>query len=392
MSGIFMKELDALRAQGLYRRMVRVDGAQGPRINFDGRDVLILCSNNYLGLADHPVLKEAAVRATERYGAGSGASRLVSGNMVLHEELESRLAAFKGTEAALVFNSGYAANTGVIPALAGRGDLVFSDRLNHASIVDGCLLSRARMVRYPHREMDALRRLLEENRGSRTRKIIITDGVFSMDGDIAPLSELVSLKQEYGALLMVDDAHGTGVLGQGGRGTAEFYGLEAEIDIHMGTLGKALGGFGAYVAASREIVDYLVNKARSFIFSTSLPPSVLAAALAALDIVESNEGLSLRKKLLNNADAVRNSLQAAGFNTMDSESQIIPLLVGGAGETMEFSRRLLEKGIFVQGIRPPTVPRDGSRLRLTVMATHQEQDLVRAVEDITATGNGLGII
>jgi len=291
-----------------------------------------------------------------------------------------------------VFNSGYAANTGLIPALAGRGDLVFSDRLNHASIVDGCLLSRARMIRYPHRDLHALRRLLERNREGAGRKIIITDGVFSMDGDIAPLPGLVSLKKEYGALLMVDDAHGTGVLGTGGRGTAELSGSESAIDIHMGTLGKALGGFGAYVAASREIIDYLVNKARSFIFSTALPPSVVATALAALDIVDSSEGLALRRRLLEHAGAVKDSLRDAGFDTMDSETPILPLFVGEAAETMEFSRRLLEAGIFVQGIRPPTVPRGGSRLRLTLMATHRQQDLEQAVEVITVTGKQLGII
>lgn len=392
MSGSFMKELDELRELGLYRHLLRAEGAQGSHLTLDGREVLVLCSNNYLGLADHPVLKEAAIRATERFGAGSGASRLVSGNMVLHEQLEERLAAFKKTEAALVFNSGYAANTGLIPALAGRGDLVFSDRLNHASIVDGCLLSRARMIRYPHRDLHALRRLLERNREGAGRKIIITDGVFSMDGDIAPLPGLVSLKKEYGALLMVDDAHGTGVLGTGGRGTAELSGSESAIDIHMGTLGKALGGFGAYVAASREIIDYLVNKARSFIFSTALPPSVVATALAALDIVDSSEGLALRRRLLEHAGAVKDSLRDAGFDTMDSETPILPLFVGEAAETMEFSRRLLEAGIFVQGIRPPTVPRGGSRLRLTLMATHRQQDLEQAVEVITVTGKQLGII
>lgn len=392
MSGSFMKELDELRELGLYRHLLRAEGAQGSHLTLDGREVLVLCSNNYLGLADHPVLKEAAIRATERFGAGSGASRLVSGNMVLHEQLEERLAAFKKTEAALVFNSGYAANTGLIPALAGRGDLVFSDRLNHASIVDGCLLSRARMIRYPHRDLHALRRLLERNREGAGRKIIITDGVFSMDGDIAPLPGLVSLKKEYGALLMVDDAHGTGVLGTGGRGTAELSGSESAIDIHMGTLGKALGGFGAYVAASREIIDYLVNKARSFIFSTALPPSVVATALAALDIVDSSEGLALRGRLLEHAGAVKDALRDAGFDTMDSETPILPLFVGEAAETMEFSRRLLEAGIFVQGIRPPTVPRGGSRLRLTLMATHRQQDLEQAVEVITVTGKQLGII
>lgn len=387
-----MKELDGLKEQGLYRHIRTISGSQGAHVNLEGRDVLLLCSNNYLGLADHPYLKEAAMRALERYGAGTGASRLVSGTMELHEELEYRLSVFKGTKGALVFNSGYAANTGVIPALVGRGDLVFSDRLNHASIVDGCLLSRARLLRYPHRDMAALRRLLEGTRSNEGRKLVVTDGVFSMDGDLAHLPELVSLKKEFGAILMVDDAHGTGVLGDCGRGTAEHCGVEAGIDIHMGTLGKAMGGFGAYVAASREITELLLNRARSFIFSTSLPPSVLATALAALDIVESPEGRTLRNRVMRHADAVRSFLEIAGFDTLGSRTQIVPLYVGGAAETMEFSRQLLDRGIFVQGIRPPTVPRGSSRLRLTVMATHKEQDLERAVELIEATGKRLGII
>ncbi len=392
MPGIFMRELERLREQGLYRCLRTISGSQGAHVSLEGRDVLLLCSNNYLGLADHPYLKETAMRAIERYGAGTGASRLVSGTMELHEELEHRIAYFKGTRGALVFNSGYAANTGVVPALVGRGDLIFSDRLNHASIVDGCLLSRARMLRYPHRDMEALRRLLEENRPCEGRKLILTDGIFSMDGDLAHLPELVALKREYNALLMVDDAHGTGVLGACGRGAAEQCGVEAGIDVHMGTLGKALGGFGAYVAASREIIELLVNKARSFIFSTSLPPSVLATALAALDIVESAEGSALRQRLMKHAGQVRSFLAAAGFDTLGSSTQIIPLHVGGAAETMAFSRQLLDSGVFVQGIRPPTVPRGSSRLRLTVMASHSEPDLARAMELIGTTGKRLGIV
>lgn len=392
MPGIFLKELDALKEQGLYRRIRAISGSQGAHVTLEGRDVLLLCSNNYLGLADHPFLKEAAIRAVERYGAGTGASRLVSGTMELHEELEYRLACFKGTKGALVFNSGYAANTGMIPALVSRGDLIFSDRLNHASIVDGCLLSRARLLRYPHRDMTALRRMLEETSSNGGRKLIVTDGVFSMDGDMARLAELVSLRNEFGAILMVDDAHGAGVLGACGRGSAEFCGVEAGIDIHMGTLGKALGGFGAYAAASREITELLLNRARSFIFSTSLPPSVLAAALAALDIVESPEGRALRNRVMSHAETVRSLLVTAGFATQGSRTQIIPLHVGGAAETMEFSRQLLDKGVFVQGIRPPTVPRGTSRLRLTVMATHKEGDLERAVELIVSTGRKLGVV
>jgi len=387
----FHEELDNLRREGLHRKMHHLQGAQSGRVILDGRQSLLLCSNNYLGLADHPTLKEAASRAIERYGTGSGASRLVSGNMEPHEALESRIAAFKGTEAAIVFNSGYAANTGVLSALTGREDTIFSDRLNHASIVDGALLSRARFVRYPHNDIAALRRLLSESADSGLR-LIVTDGVFSMDGDLAKLKELVALKKEFAALLMVDDAHGTGILGENGRGSAEQFGVMADIDIHMGTFGKALGSFGAYVASSREIVDFLVNRARSFIFSTSLPPAVPAASLAALDLVESAEGVRLRGKLAANTAFFRSALQRSGFSTMGSETQIIPLLVGETGPTMEFSRLLLEEGIFVQGIRPPTVPAGKCRLRCTVMATHMEEELAWAVDRIARVGKNLGII
>jgi glycine C-acetyltransferase len=387
----FCEELESLRSQGLFRSMRLLRGEQTSRVVLDGREVLMLCSNNYLGLASHPALKEAAIKGVERFGTGSGAARLVSGNMELHEALEARIAAFKGTEAALLFNSGYSANTGIIPALVGRGDIVFSDRLNHASIVDGSLLSRARLVRYPHNDLHALRRLLT---GTKTggRRLIVTDGVFSMDGDLAPLRELVAVKKEYGALLLVDDAHGTGVLGESGRGCAELCGVMAEIDIQMGTLGKALGSFGAYVAASREIVDLLVNRARSFIFSTSLPPAVIAASLAAIDLIDSPAGRELRGRLAGNSAQFRSALRAAGFDTMGSVSQIVPVFVGEAVTTMEYSRMLLEEGIFVQGIRPPTVPAGSSRLRCTLMATHTEGDLEQAVYTITAAGRKLGVI
>jgi glycine C-acetyltransferase len=387
----FADELNQLRVQGLYRRVRSIEGSQRARVVMDGREVLLLCSNNYLGLADHPDLKEASIRAIEKYGVGSGASRLVSGTMELHGALERRIAAFKGTGRALVFNSGYAANTGVLPALVGRGDVVFCDRLNHASIVDGCILSRARLVRYPHNDMAALRRLLEEN-GDRGRRLIVTDGVFSMDGDIARIPELVALKEEFGALLMIDDAHGAGVLGPTGRGTAEHFGFQSEIDIQMGTLGKAFGCFGAYVAASEEIVDCLVNRARSFIFSTSLPPAVMASSLAALDIIDSSVGMELRNRLERHAAFFRAGLQSAGFDTMESETQIIPLMVGDAERTMEFSQSLFEAGVYVQGIRPPTVPVGGSRLRCTLMACHGENELAAAVEMIAATGRRLGIL
>jgi glycine C-acetyltransferase len=387
----FHEELNELREEGLFRSMRLINGAQSGRVVMDGREVLLLCSNDYLGLSGHPAVKEAAIRAVERYGTGSGASRLVCGNMEPHRELEGRIAAFKGTEAALLFNSGYGANTGIIPAIVGRGDVVFSDRLNHASIVDGALLSRARLVRYPHNDVTALARVMAETETT-GRRLIVTDGVFSMDGDLARLAELVALKGEFGALLMVDDAHGTGVLGERGRGSAELCRVMAEIDIHMGTFGKALGSFGAYGAASREIVDYLVNRARSFIFSTALPPAVASASIAALDLVDSEEGIELRKRVTDNSAFFRSTLRACGFNTMGSESQIIPLFVGDAGPTMEFSRLLLEEGIFVQGIRPPTVPAGSCRLRCTVMATHTVEDLSWAAEIMAKFGKRLGLV
>ncbi len=385
----FSQELEALRDSGLYRSMRLVEGAQGGRVILDGREVLLLCSNNYLGLADHKALKEAAVRATELYGVGSGAARLVSGNMELHRHLEERLASFKGTEAALLFNNGYSANVGIISALVGREDTIYSDRLNHASIIDGALLSRARLLRYPHNDMAALRRLLLDNRG-RGRQLIVTDGVFSMDGDVAPLRELASLKAEFGAILMVDDAHGTAVLGKHGRGSVELCGVSSDVDVHMGTLGKGLGSFGAYVAGSAELIDYLRNRARSFIFSTSLPPAVLAASLAAIELVSSPEGAALRERLATNSDVFSRALAAGGFDTLGSTTQIVPVLVGEAQKTMEFSARLLERGVFVQGIRPPTVPAGSCRLRCTVMATHREDELMMAAETICSVGRDMG--
>ncbi|NJD91570.1 MAG: 8-amino-7-oxononanoate synthase [Geobacter sp.] len=385
------EELERLRQASLYRNCRVIESSQGARVSIDGREYLLLCSNNYLGLAGHPALRQAAADAALAFGAGSGASRLVSGSMTLHTALEEKLALFKGTEAALLFNSGYAANSGIIPALAGRGDTVFSDRLNHASIVDGTLLSRASHLRYPHCDTVALRRLLEKQGGS-GRKIIVTDAVFSMDGDMAPLQEIVALKKEFGAVLIIDDAHGTGVLGAGGKGTAEYLGVMKDIDVYMGTLGKGIGSYGAYVAGSRELADYLRNSARSFIFSTSLPPAVLAPSMAAIDIIDSAEGLELRQMLARNRVLFLSLLHAAGFDTMGSVTQIIPILTGDAALTMEFSQRLFSAGVFVQGIRPPTVPAGKCRLRCTVMASHTEDDLADAAGKIAAIGRELGVI
>ena len=383
-------ELQQLKNLGLYRKTRLVQGGQGSRVIMEGKSVLMLCSNNYLGLADHPDLKEAAALALERFGASSSASRLVSGNMELHELLETEIAGFKKTETALLFNSGYAANTGIIPALVGRGDVIFSDRLNHASIIDGALLSSAKLVRYPHNDVDALAKLMEKQRGT-GRCLIITDGVFSMDGDIAPLPGLVVLKKAYNAMLMVDDAHGSGVLGENGGGTAELLGVREDIDIHMGTFGKALGSFGAYAALSEDLRELLINRARSFIFSTSLPPAVLGASLAALAIVRSAVGVELRSRLTANSLFFKNQLRNNGFLVGDSTTQIVPLITGGADLTMRFTELLLKEGLFVQGIRPPTVPAGSCRLRCTVMATHSTDDLTWATERITSIGRSLGL-
>lgn len=384
-------ELEQIRSRGLFRSTRLIQGRQSARVDLDGRQVLLLCSNNYLGLAEHPALTEASVRATERFGTSSGASRLVSGTMALHEELEAAVAEFKGTAAALAFNSGYAANTGVISALVGKGDVIFSDRLNHASIIDGALLSGAKLVRYPHNDTAALAALMEQQRG-KGRCLIVTDGVFSMDGDLAPLAELAALKLRHDALLLVDDAHGCGVLGERGRGSAELLGVLTDIDIHVGTFGKALGSFGAYAALSCELRDLLVNRARSFIFSTSLPPSVLAASRAALELVQSDEGALLRQRLAANTALFRGLLREAGFSTGDSSTQIVPILAGQAEPTMRFSEQLLAEGFFVQGIRPPTVPAGACRLRCTVMAPHTSADLSLAAERIAAVGRNLGVI
>jgi len=383
-------ELDDIRSRGLFRSTRLISGRQSARVTYNGHDQLLLCSNNYLGLADHPALSAASVRAIEQYGTSSGASRLVSGTMELHEELELAVAAFKGCEAGLVFNSGHAANTGIIPAVVGRGDLVFSDRLNHASIVDGMLLSGARMLRYPHNDFRQLGRLLEKHSGR--RRLIVTDGVFSMDGDLAPLPELVDLKKQHRALLMVDDAHGSGVLGASGRGSAELLGVGSDVDIQMGTFGKALGSFGAYAAVSEEIRNLLVNRARSFIFSTSLPPAVLAASLAAVALVQSEEGVQLRDRLASNTRIFKQGLLQAGFSIPDGTTQIVPVITGSAEATMRFSEALLDEGIFAQGIRPPTVPPGTCRLRFTLMATHTPSDLTWAVERITDIGRRLGVL
>jgi glycine C-acetyltransferase/8-amino-7-oxononanoate synthase len=379
--------LEELRERGLHRRMRLVSGPQGPRVLLDGRPVLLLCSNNYLGLADHPRVRQSAAEAAMRWGVGSGASRLISGNMKLHRRLEQRLAEFKGYEAALLFGSGYLANTGTIAALARRGEIVFSDEFNHASIIDGCRLSQAETFVYRHADLDHLAWGLRkaEGRGS----LIVTDGVFSMDGDVAPLGQLVKLARRHDCRLMVDEAHATGALGPGGRGSVAAAGLSGEVDVVMGTLGKALGGYGAYVCADPEVVEYLVNTARSFIFSTAPSPPAVAAALAALELLESHPHRV--ERLQGNAAALAEALTDEGLTLGPTETQIVPVLVGDAAATMELSERVLERGVFAQGIRPPTVAEGSSRLRLTVMASHRTAELRRAAKQIAAAARELGL-
>lgn len=370
-------ELEQLKERGLYREMRRVEGEQGPTLILEGREVLNFSSNNYLGLADHPALREAAKAAIDRYGCGSVASRLISGNMTLHEELEDKIASLKGIEAALVFNSGFQANIGIIPALAGEGDVIFSDALNHASIIDGCRLSRAKVVVYPHFDVDRLESDLKAAHSSR-RKLIITETLFSMDGDEAPLDRIVDLAARQGAMVMVDEAHATGVFGPNGAGVVAKLGLTQRVPVQMGTLGKALGGFGAYVAGSRALRELLINRCRSFIFTTSLPPAVLATAIAAIDLLYKEP--QRRLALWHNCRAMREGLKNLRFSLRQSESQILPLIIGDAETCMAFSERLLQEGVFVQGIRPPTVPEGTSRLRITLMATHTHEHLHRALK------------
>jgi glycine C-acetyltransferase/8-amino-7-oxononanoate synthase len=385
------QRLSELEAAGLRRRMKVVSGPQGPRVVLDGRPVLLLCSNNYLGLADHPRVRGAAAEAAMRLGASSGASRLISGNMSVHARLEQRLAEFKGTERALLFGSGYMANTGTIAALAGDSEgVVFSDELNHASIIDGCRLAKAETFVYRHADTEhlawGLRKAKSEGRAA---SLIVTDTVFSMDGDIAPLPELVRLARDSGARLMVDEAHATGAIGPAGRGAAAAAGVVEEVDVIMGTLGKALGGYGAYVCGSEATIEYLLNTARQFIFSTALPPPVVAAANASLELLVSRP--KRVERLAANAEVLRDALTEQGLEVGPSETQIVPVMVGEAEQAVALCERALERGVFAQAIRPPTVPEGTCRLRLTAMATHRVAELRKAATVIGVAARELGI-
>lgn len=386
-----MSEIEArlqeLEELGLGRRLRMVSGPQGPTVLLEGRPVLLLCSNNYLGLADHPRVREAAAEAAMRWGVGAGASRLVSGTMTVHRRLEERLADFEGAEACVLFGSGYLANLGVVGALAGRGDTVFSDELNHASIVDACRLSRAEVIVYRHRDVEHLRWCLEHK--GRGHRLVVTDSVFSMDGDVAPLAEIHELARDHGARTVVDEAHATGSLGPGGRGAVAEAGLEGEIDVVVGTLGKALGSYGAYVCASREMVSWLINTSRPLIFSTAPPPPAVAGALAALELLR--ERPHRVERLRSNARALRRALASEGFPVNDGEVQIVPLIIGEERAAMRLCQEAIDRGVFAQGIRPPTVAAGTARLRLTVMASHTHSELELAAGIFAQAARAAGI-
>jgi len=372
--------LGALRERGTHRRMRVLAGAQSTRMSVDGREVLLFAGSNYLDLASHPEVVAAAAAAAREYGCAAGGSRLINGNLEIHEALESELAEFLGSEAALVFSTGYMANLGVIPALAGRGDLVISDALSHASIIDGCRLSRAEVRVFPHGDLDCLEAMLRESASTRREILVVVDGVYSMDGDVAPLAELAPLAKRWGATLLVDDAHGTGTLGATGRGAAEQCGVDREVDVVLGTLGKALGSFGAFVAGSRALRDLLVNTARSFIFSCALAPPQVAAARAALALLQREP--ERRECLARNADRLRGGLAARGISTAPSTTHILPVIVGDNDATMRLCERLLEGGVYAQGIRHPSVPEGTARLRVTPMATHRASEIDFVVDQL----------
>jgi len=376
----FEREIERLKRKDSYRWLRAMEGPAEARMRVDGREVIVLCSSNYLGLATHPRLKAAAIEAIEHLGVCSAASRLIAGNNELYRTLEERLARFKGREAALVYSTGYMANLGVISAVVGEGDGIYADALSHASIVDGCRLSRATVKMFPHNDVDALEQLLKSDTGFR-RRLIAVDGVYSMDGDLAPLPDLVKLARNYDALLMLDDAHGTGVLGERGGGAAEHFGLTDPegVDIEIGTLGKALGSFGAYVVGSESLREYLVNRSRSFIFTCALTPPALAAAIAALDVLDEEPH---QQTLWENVSHFREGLHHLGLSTEPSATHILPVMIHDRQRTMALSERLLELGVFCQGIRPPTVPPGTSRLRFTVTAAHTRADLGQALDAV----------
>ena len=382
-------ELSGLKERGVFIHPRVLETEQKATVVMDGREVITLSSNNYLGLTVHPRLRQAAIEAIERYGVGSGAVRTIAGTMTLHNELEEKLARFKHTEASLTMQSGYATNLGVISALMQESDLIISDELNHASIIDGIRLCKSPRKIFRHKDMADLRRVLEESKGA-NKVMVVTDGVFSMDGDIAPLPEIVALAEEYGAFVMVDDAHSSGVLGKDGRGSVSHFDLDGRVALQIGTLSKGIGALGGYVACSQDMKDYLLNRARPVLFSTSHPPSVVATCIAALDILEGDT--SLVERLWENTSFFKKGLEQLGFNTGHSETPITPVIVGEGARAVKLSTRLFEEGIFAQAIVYPTVPADKCRVRTIVTALHTHEELSKALDVFARVGKELGII
>jgi glycine C-acetyltransferase len=382
-------ELDSLKAQGLYRSFRVLDDEQKAHTIVDGRSVVNLSSNNYLGLTTHPRLRAQALEATERYGVGTGSVRTIAGTMQMHLELERRLAEFKQTEAVVVFQSGFTANAGTVSAILSREDVVISDELNHASIIDGCRLSRAAIKVFPHKDVDAARAILRDLPASQ-RKLLITDGVFSMDGDLGPLPDLCAAAEEFGAIMMVDDAHASGVFGRNGRGTVDHFDVHGRVDVQVGTLSKAIGALGGYVAGTRAFIEFLHHRARPFLFSTSHPPSVTATCIAALDVLL--EEPEIIDRLWENTRFFKAGLQELGFETGMSDSPITPVIVGDGALAMTLSDRLFAAGVFAQGIAFPTVARDKARVRTIVTATHTRDELQFALDTFAQVGRQLGVI
>ncbi|HEY1205512.1 MAG TPA: glycine C-acetyltransferase [Bryobacteraceae bacterium] len=383
-------EIESWKQAGTHQRLRELESACEPMCRFDGREVINLASNNYLGLANHPRLVEASIDAARRYGAGSGAVRTIAGTMSIHLELERRIAAFKKVEACVVFQSGFAANAGTVAAILTPEDHIVSDELNHASIIDGCRLSKAKIHVFPHKDAAAADRILGELEAQPGRKLLITDGVFSMDGDIAPLPALVEAARRHGTIMMIDDAHSSGVLGRNGRGTVDHYGLHGQVDIQVGTLSKAIGVLGGYVCGSRDLIDYLYHRARPFLFSTSHPPSVAASCLAAFDILEREP--ERIERLWENTRTFKSGLRAAGFDTGASETPITPIMVGEAKLAHQFSAALFEEGLFSTGIGFPTVPKGRARIRTIVTAAHTRDQLDRAIGILTRVARRLGVL
>src|SRR5688572_5530066 len=383
------EELNSLKQQNLYRRLRILEDEQKAHTTFDHTSVVNLSSNNYLGLTTHPRLRERALAALQAFGVGSGSVRSIAGTMAIHMELERRLAEFKKVEAVVVFQSGFAANAGTVSAVLTRDDVVISDELNHASIIDGCRLSRAAIKVFPHKDVDAARRVIRELPASQ-RKLLITDGVFSMDGDVGPLPDLCSVAEEFGCIMMVDDAHASGVFGKNGRGTIDHFNVHGRVDVQVGTLSKAIGVLGGYVAGSRALVEFLYHRARPFLFSTSHPPAVAAACIAAIDVL--TEEPQIIDRLWENTRFFKAGLQGLGFNTGMSESPITPVIAGESAKAMKLSDRLFEEGVFAQGIGFPTVPRGKARVRTIVTATHTRDELQFALDCFEKVGTELGIL